>query len=98
MPAPLSGAEVGEDRLNASGPGPTAARYDSISRAFEIIAKSADAGRYSCVTFGVVIMFDPSRNGRGFVANFFTRQCHISKTKLRTEIIHLAWIDDAIAN
>jgi hypothetical protein len=70
----------------------------SISWAFEIIAKSTNTVSYSCVTFGVIIMLDPSRNCRGFGANLFTRQCHLSKTKFRTEIIHLAWINAAIAN
>ena len=70
----------------------------SISWAFEIIEKFIDTVSYLCVTFGVVIMPDPSRNSRGFDANLFTRQCHLSKTKLRTEIIHLVWINAAIAN
>jgi hypothetical protein len=64
----------------------------SISWAFEIIEKFTDTVSYSCVTFGVVIMPDPSRNCRGFGANIFTRQCHLSKTELRTKIIHLAWL------
>ncbi len=70
----------------------------SISWAFEIIEKFTDTVSYSCVTFGVVIMSDPSRNCRGFGANIFTRQYHLSKTELRTKIIHLAWINAAIAN
>ena len=70
----------------------------SISLAFEIIAKSTNTVPYSCVTFGAIIMPDPSRNCRGFDANIFTRQCHLSKTKLRTEIIHLAWTNAAIAS
>ena len=65
----------------------------SISWAFEIIEKFTDTIPYSCVTFGVIITLDPSRNGRGFGANLFTRQCHLSKTKLRTKIIHFAWIN-----
>jgi hypothetical protein len=44
----------------------------SISWAFEIIEKFIDTVSYSRVTFGVVIMPDPSRNGRGFGANLFT--------------------------
>ena len=70
----------------------------SISWAFEIIEKITDTVSYLGVTFGVIITPDPSRNGRGFGANLFTRQCHVSKTKLRTKIIDLAWIDAAIAN
>jgi hypothetical protein len=70
----------------------------SISWAFEIIEKITDMIPYSCVTFGVIITPDPSRNGRGFGASLFTRQCHLSKTKLRTKIIHLARINAAIAN
>ena len=62
----------------------------SISWAFEIIEKFTDTIPYSCVTFGVIITLDPSRNGRGFGANLFTRQCHLSKTKLRTKVIHFA--------
>jgi hypothetical protein len=50
------------------------------------------------VTFGVIITTDPSRNGRGFGANLFTWQYHLSKTKLRTKIINVAWINAAIAN
>ena len=65
----------------------------SISWAFEIIEKFTDTIPCSCVTFGVIITLDPSRNGRGFGANLFTRQCHLSKTKLRTKIIHFAWIN-----
>ena len=37
----------------------------SISWAFEIIEKFTDTIPYSCVTFGVIITPDPSRNGRG---------------------------------
>ena len=84
--------------MNQDPRGKANGQMPSISSLFEVIAKATDSVPNSCASFRVIVMLDPSRNRRGFVTNIFTRQCHRSKTELRTEIIHLAWTNAAIAS
>jgi hypothetical protein len=70
----------------------------SISWAFEIIEKFPDTGAHSGVCFGITIAFNALRNSLGFISNGFPRRLHFSKIEFRSEIIHFAWINLAIAD
>ena len=62
------------------------------SRNFRIPARTL-----ACV-FWIIIALDALRNSLGFVSNGFPRRLHFSKIAFRSEIVHFAWINLAIAD